>query len=198
MKAKDTKNQDYTNRLETLSHKKWKEVLDVQRPYRWNLRRLDLGKTLEIGCGIGRNLSALEKGSVGIDHNEHSIDIASKAGYTAYTTTKFKKSTFNKRGTYNSILLAHVIEHMSVKTAKDILDEYSKYLTDGGRIVVICPQEAGYKSDQTHETFFDFNKIQQLFSSVGYTVEKQYSFPLPRFIGKFFKYNEFVVVAKKS
>ena len=198
MKAKNTKNQDYTNRLETLSHKRWKEILDVQRPYRWNLRQLNLGKTLEVGCGIGRNLKALEKGSVGIDHNEHTISIAKKDGYTAYTTAEFKESKYNKRSAYDSLLLAHVIEHMSTETAKNILGEYSKYLVPNGRIVIICPQEAGYKSDQTHETFFDFSKIKHLLNDVGFIVVKQYSFPLPRFIGKFFKYNEFVVVAQKN
>ena len=51
-----TRGADYAERLETLETARWKRVLDVQAPYRWNLRRLGLGFTLDIGCGIGRNL----------------------------------------------------------------------------------------------------------------------------------------------
>lgn len=50
---------DYAERLQTLETKRWKTLLDVQRPYRWNLRRLDLKRTLDVGCGIGRNLRNL-------------------------------------------------------------------------------------------------------------------------------------------
>lgn len=198
MTTKNTKNEDYTDRLQTLSHKRWKEVLDVQRPYRWNLRRLKLSKTLEVGCGIGRNLKALDKQSVGIDHNKHSIEIAKKDGYIALTTENFRKSKYDKKGTYNSLLLAHVIEHMSEVNAKELLNEYKKYLVKNGRVVIICPQEAGYKSDQTHKTLFDFEKIENVLKDVGFEVVKKYSFPLPRFAGKFFKYNEFVVVSIKN
>ena len=36
-----------------------------------------------------------------------------------------------------------------------------------------------------------------LCTALGLTVEKQYSFPFPRFAGKVFTYNEFVTVARK-
>ena len=50
---------------------RWKRILDVQAPYRWNLRRL-LGtrRTLDVGCGIGRNLVNLPVGSVGVSRHE--------------------------------------------------------------------------------------------------------------------------------
>ena len=48
--------------------------------YRWNLRRLDLGFTLEIGCGIGRNLEHLDGNGIGIDHNEEAVRIAHTGG----------------------------------------------------------------------------------------------------------------------
>jgi SAM-dependent methyltransferase len=44
-------------------------------PYRWNLHRLLGGRrVLDAGCGIGRNLVGLEAGSVGVDHNPHSVE----------------------------------------------------------------------------------------------------------------------------
>ena len=53
----------------------WKKLLDVQAPYRWNLQRLKLGLTLEIGCGIGRNLMHLKGQGIGIDHNFQSVEM---------------------------------------------------------------------------------------------------------------------------
>src|SRR5674476_1246283 len=52
---------EYARRLQTLSGARWKRVLDVQMPYRANLRRLHLGRTLDVGCGTGRNLAALDR-----------------------------------------------------------------------------------------------------------------------------------------
>ena len=56
----------------------WKKALNVQAPYRWNLRRQRLGRTLDVGCGIGRNLETLDPGSVGVDHNEHSVAVGAE------------------------------------------------------------------------------------------------------------------------
>ena len=44
----------YTARLRDLEGRGWKQRLDVQAPYRWNLRRLHPGLTLDVGCEIGR------------------------------------------------------------------------------------------------------------------------------------------------
>jgi len=80
---------EYARRLQTLSGARWKRVLDVQAPYRANLRRLHLGRTLDVGCGTGRNLAALDPGSTGVDHNPHSVEIACKAGLPAVTIEQF-------------------------------------------------------------------------------------------------------------
>ncbi len=74
----DTQSDAYTRRLESLSDAGWKRFFDVQAPYRWNIRRLDLGFTLDVGCGIGRNLVHLGGQGVGIDHNPDSIEAATR------------------------------------------------------------------------------------------------------------------------
>ena len=63
----------------------WKRLLNVQAPYQWNLRRQHLGRTLDIGCGIGRNLPSLPPGSLGVDHNATSIATARARGLHAMT-----------------------------------------------------------------------------------------------------------------
>lgn len=195
-KKKDTKGEEYADRLKVLSGAKWKQVLDVQRPYRWNLKRLQLGKTLDVGCGIGRNLGNLSKESVGVDHNEYSIDVAKKAGYNAVTVEDFKK---NKRKygneSFDSMLLAHVLEHMSTADGKRIIKEYLPYIKD--KVVVICPQEKGFTTDETHVNFLNHKAIEDIMTSCGLSVVKSYSFPFHKEVGKVFTYNETVVVARK-
>ena len=79
----DTAGRDYAERLQRLEGARWKKLLDVQRPYRWNLQRLELGRVLDIGCGIGRNLLNLGDDSVGVDHNVDSVAAARARGLTA-------------------------------------------------------------------------------------------------------------------
>ena len=90
--SKDTSSESYTVRLQTRSSVWWKRLLDVQAPYRWNLRRLHLGRTLDIGCGIGRNLAISATGSVGVDHNATSIETARAQGHEAYTLQEWEES----------------------------------------------------------------------------------------------------------
>src|SRR3954451_14296384 len=158
---------EYAERLRRRSGARWKQVIDVQRPYRWNLRRLELGRTLDVGCGIGRNLHNLGLGSVGVDHNEDSIRTAREAGLTAYTTDEFWESPFGAPGTFDSMLVAHVLEHVSYEVAEAILREYLPCMRPGGKVVLITPQEAGYKSDATHVRFVDLDGMRRHAEALG-------------------------------
>lgn len=186
----------YTNRLAALESAGWKQALDVQRPYRWNLRRLDLGRTLDVGCGLGRNLSVLETGSAGIDHNSRTVEVARSRGLTAFTPEEFAASPSAQAGHFDSLLFSHVIEHMDTASAEALVAAYLPYLRPAGTVVFICPQERGYASDATHVRFVDFDGLLQLAAASGLGVERRYSFPFPRAFGGIFPYNEFVVVAR--
>lgn len=186
----------YTERLATLESAGWKRALDVQRPYRWNLRRLGLGRTLDVGCGLGRNLVALAPGSVGVDHNPSSVEVARSRGLTALTPTEFEASPLAEPGGFDSLLFAHVIEHLDTSTADGLVAAYLPYLRPAGTVVFICPQELGYRSDATHVWFVDFEALSALAARMGLAVERRYSFPFPRVVGRVFPYNEFVVVAR--
>ncbi|MEI7488657.1 MAG: class I SAM-dependent methyltransferase [Chryseobacterium sp.] len=192
---RSTKDADYTERLSRLSGAQWKQLLDVQRPYRWNVKRLNLGATLDIGCGIGRHLGHLPKSSVGVDHNKDSIRIARKSGYVAYTTNEFFKKKIPKE-TFDSMLLAHVLEHMSTSQGKKIIKDYLPYVKSN--IVVICPQEKGFPTDETHVNFLSHADIEQILKSLGLVIRKSYSFPFHKQAGKVFTHNETIVVACKA
>lgn len=46
-------------------------------------------------------------------------------------------------------------------------------------------------SDASHKNFVDINVLLSLGEKLGLKVQKLRSFPFPRFVGRFFKYNEF-------
>lgn len=196
MNNNDTKNSKYTERLNNLYFKRWKKILMVQKPYTWNIRRLNLGKTIDLGCGIGRYLEVLREGSVGIDHNISSINQIRSNGLAAFTPAQFKNSKYNKQK-FDSILISHVLEHMSVKESLTLISNYLPNLKKGGKVIIICPQIKGYLSDASHVTFLDNKKLKRIANSSKLVVHKQYSFPFPSYIGKFFKYNEYITVAIK-
>lgn len=195
--APSTAGSDYADRLVRLQNRWWKRLFNVQAPWQWNLRRLKLGRTIDVGCGIGRNLISLGAGSVGVDHNAHSVQTARDAGFEAYTVEEFFASKkLAKPGSYDSMLVAHVIEHLTPDESREIIKSYLPLVKPGGRIVWICPQERGYASDATHVTYTDFTALRALADDLGIEFEKQYSFPFPRFVGKFFTYNEFDFIGR--
>jgi len=196
-KSITTKDDAYTVRLHEKQYIWWKTLFDLQRPYRWNLGRLNPGFMLDIGCGIGRNLLHINGNGVGIDHNDASVALARSKGLNTYTPDKFLKSEFNVPGRFDSILLAHVAEHMKEDDVMALLKSYIHLLRPQGRIIIITPQELGYRSDQTHVQFMDFDALRNILHKISLPLIKQYSFPFPRIFGRFFKYNEFICIGQK-
>jgi 2-polyprenyl-3-methyl-5-hydroxy-6-metoxy-1,4-benzoquinol methylase len=194
----DTTSEAYARRLQTREGARWKQLLDVQRPYRWNLRRLGLGRTLDVGCGIGRNLATLGHGSLGVDHNPTSVAVARSRGLDAVTSEEFDGRWPAPPGVpeYDSLLLAHVLEHMTREQGIGLLEHYLPFVRR--TVAVICPQERGYTTDATHVTFLDGRDIAGMLEQVGLRTLSVRSFPFPRFAGKVFTYNETVVTADRS
>ena len=193
-----TEDAAYADRLARLETVWWKRWFDVQRPYRWNLRRLEPGFTLDIGCGLGRNLSHLGGNGVGIDHNEESVATARKRGLRAFTPDEFAASEYATPGRFDSLLCAHVVEHMGRDDAVALLAPYLAYVRRGGKVILITPQERGFRSDPTHVTFVDFDGLAELARALGLQPENARSFPFPRAAGRAFTYNEFVTVARTA
>jgi len=188
----------YTRSLQTRGSVWWKQVLCVQAPYRWNIRRLVQGFVLDLGCGLGRNLAHLDGRGVGVDHNPHSVAVARTRGLQAFVPAEFAASPFNRPGRFDALLLAHVVEHMTPAEAVDLVRRHLPLVRASGQVIVICPQEAGYASDPTHVTFMRFAELRALAHAAGLTFEREYSFPFPRFVGRIFRHNEFVMVARNA
>lgn len=199
MSTPDTTDGSYTERLERYQGARWKQLLDVQAPYRWKLRRL-VGQraVLDVGCGIGRNLANLGPGSVGVDHNAHSVAFCRERGMTAYTVDEFRGSAHAQPRSFDGLLAAHLVEHLDRCSALEVLGSYLPSLRSGAVVVLITPQERGYASDATHVRFCGYPESAELCTTLGLTVRAQSSFPLPRAAGSVFTYNEFVTVAEVS
>jgi 2-polyprenyl-3-methyl-5-hydroxy-6-metoxy-1,4-benzoquinol methylase len=195
--APSTDDRAYAERLLRLQRAPWKRWLHVQAPFRWNLRRLEPGATLEVGCGIGRNLRHLGPGSVGVDTNPYCVHAAREAGCTAFTPDEFRASTHFRLASVDTLLLAHVVEHMTEAEAAALVREYAPLVRPNGRLILIAPQEAGFRSDTTHVELMDFGRLKAIAARAGFTPERTYSFPFPRVAGRWFTYNEFVLLSRK-
>lgn len=195
--GRGTEDSSYTRRLENLEGQVWKKLLKPINPYRWNIRRLAQGKTLDVGCGIGRNLRYMgRRDVVGVDHNPDSVQFVRQLGFEAYEPDEFG-AKYSGQQNFDTILVSHVLEHLDVEDARELLLSYIRFLKKGGRVIVICPQEKGYESDQTHATYFDVERLSALMAEVDLSVTSTSSFPFPSSFGKKFIYNEHVVLATK-
>lgn len=184
----------YAARLARLEGAWWKRLLDVQAPYRRNVRRLAPGTTLDVGCGLGRNLAHLGGRGVGIDHNAVAVAECRRRGLVAWTSDEFPASPDAVAGRYDHLLVAHVLEHLVPDEARDLVATHLGYVRPGGTVIVITPQEAGQRSDPTHVTFLDHDAVVALLAPLGLTVVERRSFPFPRPVGRVFRHNESVTV----
>jgi SAM-dependent methyltransferase len=186
--------QRYADRLVERGDKWWKRLLGAQIPYRWNLRRLQPGHTLDIGSGTGRNLEHLAGHGIGVDPNAAGVAVARSKGLVAYTPDDFLASRDARPGSFDTLLLAHVLEHLPQSDAVELVTRYLPYLRRDGQVILIAPQESGYRSDPTHVEFLDFDGLSRILTACSLAPVRQYSFPFPRAMGRMFRYNEFVVV----
>jgi SAM-dependent methyltransferase len=153
---------------------------------------------LDIGCGLGRNLGHLDGNGVGVDHNAESVSLARSRGLRAFTPQAFLESGYAVAGSFDSMLLAHVAEHLSFDDGVRLVRTYLPYVKERGVVCFITPQERGYRTDDTHVRFVDFEALRELCSALDLTIRRQFSFPFARVAGRVFAYNEFVALAQRA
>ncbi|MBF0408512.1 MAG: class I SAM-dependent methyltransferase [Candidatus Riflebacteria bacterium] len=166
-------------------------------PYSWNIKRYNLGRVLDIGCGIGRNLKWLSNDSQGIDINGFSVEFANKKGLKAFTADEFLNNFSPENNQFDTLLFSHILEHLSADDIYSLFTSYFPFLKAKGNVFIISPQELGYKFDDTHKTFVDFVFIKKLVKKYNIKMTRKYSFPFPRLFGPYFPWNEFIFIGKK-
>jgi predicted SAM-dependent methyltransferase len=115
-------------------------------------------------------------------------------GLDAYTPEEFNAD----RRSFDSMLVSHVLEHLSEADSTELIRTYLPYLKVGGKLVMITPQEWAYRLDPTHVRFVGFDALRKHADATELRILRQFSFPLPRTIGRFTPYNEFIVIALKE
>ena len=189
----------YARRLQRLSARggALRRVIDPQRPYRWNLRRIKPGFVLDVGCGIGRNLQHLDGNGVGIDHNVDCVAACVADGLTAFTPQDFAASEYAVDGRFDSLLVAHVLEHMTEPEAIELLRQHLRFVKTGGKVVVITPQARGQRSDPTHVHLVDPASVRRIAAALGLRVLVIRSFPFSPAVGRVFTHNETVSILQR-
>jgi SAM-dependent methyltransferase len=145
-----------------------------------------------VGCGVGRILDYLAPDAIGVDTNTAAVAHCRSLGFDAYLPNELEALAPEP---FDALVLAHVLEHLEPEGARALLGQYLHYLNPRGQVVIICPQERGYRSDPTHVHWYDLVTLRTICQELGLAVTTARSFPLPRWVGRFFVYNEFVVVA---
>src|SRR3979409_2582921 len=101
----------YAQRLAARQGSGWKRW--VPNPYRWYLRHLQLGRVLEVGCGVGRNLGYLAGAGLGIEPDAQAVAICRERGLAVFTPDEFEAAP----ASFDALLLSHVVEHMALAAA---------------------------------------------------------------------------------
>ncbi len=186
----------YAHRLRALERRWLARTFDVQRLYRRNIEQLRLGFVLDVGCGLGRNLRHAGGTGVGIDTDDAAVATACGRGLTAFTPDGFSASEYARPERFDSLLMAHVLEHLSPDDGENLLRQYLPYLRANGQVVLICPQGAGFRSDPTHVSFIDGQDLTRLADRCDVSVLSVRSHPFPRVVGRIFPHNETVLVGR--
>ncbi|MEX1216927.1 MAG: class I SAM-dependent methyltransferase [Acidimicrobiales bacterium] len=189
--SEDTSGEWYTDRLQQIAGRGWKRF--VPDPYRLHIRRLNLGRMLDVGCGIGRCLAFNDGIGVGVDHNPTSVEVCRKRGFVAFTPAEFDSID---HGPFDSLLLSHVLEHTAPEQSTEIFHRYLPLVRPGGTVVVITPQPAGQRSDSTHVRYLSREALHTELTSVGAVDIRTRSFPFPPVVGQIFRYNENIAVGQ--
>ncbi|MBU7582209.1 MAG: methyltransferase domain-containing protein [Nostoc sp. TH1S01] len=103
-------------------------------------------KVLDVGCGLGKKLTALTKvgyQTLGVEVNVQIVESNQKQGLNCITVEEF----FNKEEEFDIILMSHIIEHFYPAELKEFMDSYLDRLKVGGYLIIATPLLTKYFYD---------------------------------------------------
>jgi 2-polyprenyl-3-methyl-5-hydroxy-6-metoxy-1,4-benzoquinol methylase len=144
-------------------------------------------RIIEIGCGYGRNLQALQElgyGNVrGIDISEEQIDYArNRLGLTNAEVGDAVAALEGAEETYDAILLLDVLEHLELTYSVRLIQTIRGALKPGGIFVIQVPNAMSPLSpnrhwDITHFRAYTTHSMEQHLRLGGFTEMRHYELP---------------------
>lgn len=188
--------------MEKIYTKKSSNVKEFLRIYflsfpLWQTKRFK-ERVLDLGCGWGFYFK-INPFAYGIDFNANCVRYLKSLGYKVIQEDIRNQLSF--RGDFFKCVICHdVLEHMELKDIEKIFLRVHDILEPQGIFLILIPNRKGFeyglKLNVGHKYFITPEEI-FLITKGKFAVEKHYSYPLPRFVGRYFAHNKEVIILKK-
>lgn len=131
----------------------------VRRIYLQSAASQVIGRTVDLGCGVGELLSRLPAGSIGLDVNPVSVEYCRQHGLDAQIydgeEDDWSLSLLEGQSGLQTLVVSHVLEHLDEPMRKLCRVMTACAGLGMSRVLVIVPGRRGFASDKTHRTFID-------------------------------------------
>ena len=146
--------------------------LEERQLLRYLKKYCSTDRVLDVGCGYGRITQFLTKygvNSLGVDINPDIVAQTKSQGINAITLKEFEGANL---GSWDVILMFHVIEHMDAEACFRFIDKYLDYLKPGGVLIIATPLLTSYfYEDFDHVKPYFPKGIEMVFSGDGSQVQ---------------------------
>jgi SAM-dependent methyltransferase len=146
---------------------------------------------LDLGTGYGFYLS-INPHAWAVDGDHNCINYLQSKGFNVKQCDFLKRLPFDD-GEFEYVIAHDVLEHFTYEELEQIFSEVHRILKLGGRFLVFVPNRRGYdlglRTEAGHKLFVTINEVKSL-SKELFVIQKNYSEPLPQFVGKFFNHNK--------
>lgn len=118
--------------------------------HRWHLNKLRLFELVEVspedrvldaGCGAGNlvfEVAPFCRAAVGCDYHEGRLSFATRRGQGYYAAATIEQLPFRAE-VFDKVFCLEVVEHIELRLITEILREFHRVLTPGGRLVITTP-----------------------------------------------------------